>query len=703
MTFSLGIEQQVEETVQVNDTPVDPPAEMEAPNQIKEFKKPLNGREVLKTPPLSEMLKQQSVPVKGREHVRRSPRVDDGVFFGTTFDGVYTVHDMFMHGYKINHDAQCAGWRPKPDEPYKWVTYQQVYEKICKIGSGLIEKGAQTNQDQFIGIYAKNSLEWLVIDRVCAAYSMVSVPLYDTLGPESMTHIVNQCELGIIIVDTNERTMKLLADAKSGKTNTLKLLVVVETPTEDTKALCKELSIGLISWDELEEEGKACGLKEFVPPKSDDLFTVCYTSGTTGAPKGVMHTNLNVVALACAFLASSSDYFYGLSPSDVLFSYLPLAHVFERYIECGVLMHGGSIGFYQGNPKLLMDDAATLKPTIFPMVPRLVNRIYGKIMTAVGNSGMKKAVFDFCLNRKMSALKKGNVSDDTIWDKLVFHKFQAVLGGRVKLSICAAAPISAKVLNVVRCVMGIPIVEGYGQTETTSGFVITLYKDYEGGNVGSVLPNMEIKLVDVPEKEYYAKDNKGEICCKGLCAFKGYYKNEEKTKETIDEDGWVHTGDIGEWLPNGALKIIDRRKNIFKLSQGEYIAPEKIEQLYTISDAVGQVYVHGDSIKSNLVGIVIPDEDNLAKWCKEKGVDVNEKSFADLCSMTEVAKLIMDDMNKIGRQNGLKSFELVKKVHLDSDPFTVENNLITPTLKSRRIQIEKKYRAQIDHMYEDLD
>lgn len=698
--------EQVESTQRVDDTSVDPPAETPESATVTNTptqKKPLHGPEILKTPPLSEMLKQQSVPVNGREHVRRSPRVPDGEFFGTAFDGVYTVHDMFMRGYQINHDAPCAGWRPKVGEPYQWVTYQQVYEKICKIGSGLIAKGAKTNPSQFIGIYSRNNLAWLVTDRVCAAYSMVSVPLYDTLGPESMTHIVKQCELDIVIVDTNERTKKLLEDAKSGKTNTLRLLIVVEPPTDDTKVACKDLSIEVMSWDELEDECKDCGLKEFVPPKPDDLFTVCYTSGTTGAPKGAMHTNLNAVALACAFLANTDAYYYKLSPSDVLFSYLPLAHVFERYIECGVLMYGGSIGFFQGDPKLLMDDAAALKPTIFPMVPRLVNRIYGKIMAAVGDSGLKKMLFDFCLNRKMAALRKGNVSADTFWDKVVFHKFQAVVGGRVKLSICAAAPISVKVLNVVRCVLGIPILEGYGQTESTSGFVVTLYKDYEGGNVGSLLPNMEIKLVDVPEKEYYAKDNKGEICCKGLCVFQGYYKNEEKTKDTIDEDGWLHTGDIGEWLPNGALKIIDRRKNIFKLSQGEYIAPEKIEQIYTISDAVAQVYVHGDSIKSTLVGVVIPDEEVFVRWCKERDVDVEGKSFADLCSMIQVAKIIMDDMNKIGRQNGLKSFELVKKIHVDNDPFTVENNLMTPTLKSRRMQIEKKYRPQIDHMYQDLD
>lgn len=674
----------------------------ETPTPVKKAP-PLYDRSILSTPDRREFIKMQSVPLDSDPNIRRSPRVkDENHLFGTLKEGVYTIHDMFMFGYNINHDAQCVGWRPTITEPYKWVTYGEVYHMTCRVGSGLIAKGAKPKQEQLIGIYAKNSVPWLVFDRACAAYSMVSVPLYDSLGPEALTHIVKQCELSIILVDSNANAAKLLKDAKEGKTSCLRLIVLAEEVNDEVKTLCDETSIEAITYEQLQELGDK-HLHEFVPPMPDDLYTISYTSGTTGTPKGVMHSHKNGVAVISAYLVNSGDYFSELTPDDTILSYLPLAHVFERYLESGVLMHGGKIGFFSGDPRKLLDDAAALRPTIFPMVPRVVNRIYGRINSLVGESGLKRKIFNFCLGRKMASLKSGVVVNNSIWDKILFHKFQAAVGGRVKFTLCAAAPVSSEVLNLVRCVLGIPVVEGYGQTESTSGFTTTIYGDYAGGNVGSILPNMIVKLVDVPEKEYYAKDNKGEICSKGLSVFQGYYKDEEKTKETIDEDGWLHTGDIGEWLPDGSLKIIDRRKNIFKLSQGEYIAPEKIEQVYEMCGIIAQVYIHGYSLKSSLVGIVVPSEENIAAWCREHGINVEGKSFEDICRLEEVSKALLDEMNTKGKQHGLKSFELARKIYVSSEPFTVENELLTPTLKSRRARIEKRYKENIDEMYSGMD
>lgn len=661
----------------------------------------LYGLDKLKTPHITEFIKNQSVPIEGQEYIRRSPRVNDNEYFYSYYKDVQTVHDMFLRGVKISKDKQCLGWRPGSDQKYVWITYQELYEKVCRTGSGLISKGAETNGSQFIGIFCQNRVEWEVVDRACAGYSMVSVPLYDTLGAHAITHIVNLCELKIIMVDTNARAQILMNNKKNGDTTTVKLIVLIEEPDETTMTLSEETDVEIMTFSQVDELGSKA-LREFVPPKPDDIYTMCFTSGTTGTPKGVQQSHANAVCGTLAFLSNWS-YDKQLTSSDVYLSYLPLAHVLERYQHCGMLTFGGSIGFYQGDPKLLLDDAAALRPTVFPLVPRLINRIYGKILAAVEQSSFKKFIFNTCLNRKMNLLKKGSVTNDTIWDKIIFHKFQALLGGRVTMSVTGAAPVSAEVLNVVRCVMGIPIVEGYGQTETTTAITATLYGDFEGGNVGSVLPACTIKLVDVPEKEYYAKDGKGEVCCKGPDVFKGYYKEEAKTKEAIDEDGWLHTGDIGTWLPNGALKIIDRKKNIFKLSQGEYVAPEKIEQIYTISMPVRQVFVHGESLKSSLVTIVVPDDEMLSQWCREKGVDVKEKTFDDLCGMSKVADLMLEDMNRLGKLHGLKSFELARKIHLSSEAFTLENELLTPTLKSRRHQIAQKYRSTIDSMYEGAD
>lgn len=660
------------------------------------------GREVITTPKIEEFVKQQSVPVKGSD-ARRSPRVSDGVFFDTLFDDVHTVHEMFLRGYRVSKESECLGWREKNGGPYKWLTYQEVFDRVKHVGSGLIAKGmVPKSQSQFMGIYSQNCVEWVLMDRACAGYSIISVPLYDTLGDEALVHIMNQCEMDVILIDTNAKAKKVMDYAKVGKTSPVRLLIMVEEPDDEIKSLANDLKVEVMTEKALEDLGGKSP-KEFIPPKPGDLYTICYTSGTTGIPKGAMHTNESIVSIACAFLVNAGDYSGHITPDDIHISYLPLPHVFERYVLIGTMMHGAKIGFYRGDPKKLLEDAVELKPTIFLLVPRLVNRIYAKIMSAVGQSGVKRMVFDFCLNRKMAALKRGSVTKDTFWDKILFHKFQAVLGGRVRLSVTGAAPISVEVLNVVRCVMGVPIFECYGQTETTGGFTATLCGDFEGGNVGSITPCAEVKLIDVPDKNYFAKDGKGEICCRGLAAFSGYYKDEEKTKETLDSDGWVYTGDVGQWMPNGTLKIIDRKKNILKLSQGEYVSPEKVEQIYNMSEPLLQVYVHGNSLKSSVVALVVPDEEVLSTWLKGKDFSVGQKSFPELCGEELVEKLILEDMNKIGRQNGLKSFELAKKLHLSAEQFTIENNLLTPSLKNRRIQIAQKYQTELQELYSELD
>lgn len=196
---------------------------------------------------------------------------------------------------------------------------------------------------------------------------------------------------------------------------------------------------------------------------------------------------------------------------------------------------------------------------------------------------------------------------------------------------------------------------------------------------------------------YFASDNKGEICIRGANVMKGYYKNEEKTKETIDENGWLHTGDIGMWTEDGALKIIDRKKNIFKLAQGEYIAPEKIENVYVKAKPVMQVFVHGESLQATLVAVVVPDPESFVQWCNEQGLQGGD--FSELCRRADVRKAVLDEMNKIGRASNLKSFELAKNIHIDSEPWTVENDLLTPTFKSKRPQLKKHYEAEIAKMY----
>jgi long-chain acyl-CoA synthetase len=305
---------------------------------------------------------------------------------------------------------------------------------------------------------------------------------------------------------------------------------------------------------------------------------------------------------------------------------------------------------------------------------------------------VKRFLIQTALNSKGKEVERGISRRDSLWDYLVFRKVQNALGGKVRLVISGGAPVNAETLKFFRCALGCMVIEGYGQTETTGVLTMTLPMETTGGHVGPPLRCAAIKLMDVPEMNYFSKNDQGELCAKGPMVFKGYYKNPEETEKALDEDGWLHTGDIAMWLPSGALKIIDRKKNIFKLSQGEYIAPEKIEIIYSRCSLVAQTFVYGDSFKSFLVGIVVPDPETLKKHYPDADIRA-------LCADRNVKALVLDEMNKVGRENGLKSFEQVKKIYLHPDPFTLEQGLLTPTMKSKRPELKTFFETQIKEMY----
>lgn len=302
-----------------------------------------------------------------------------------------------------------------------------------------------------------------------------------------------------------------------------------------------------------------------------------------------------------------------------------------------------------------MDDLKVLQPTIFPVVPRLLNRMFDRIF-AQANTTLKRWLLDFASKRKEAELRSGIIRNNSLWDKLIFHKIQSSLGGKVRLMVTGAAPVSATVLTFLRAALGCQFYEGYGQTECTAGCSLSMPGDWTAGHVGAPMPCNLIKLVDVEEMNYMAAKGEGEVCVKGANVFKGYLKDPAKTAEALDKDGWLHTGDIGKWLPNGTLKIIDRKKHIFKLAQGEYIAPEKIENVYLRSEPVAQVFVHGESLQAFLIAIVVPDAEILCSWARKKGF---EGSFEELCRNKDVKKAILEDMVRLGKDSGLKPFEQV--------------------------------------------
>ncbi|XP_056586260.1 long-chain-fatty-acid--CoA ligase 6 isoform X4 [Triplophysa dalaica] len=640
-------------------------------------------------------LRHQSQEVEKEDGARRSMMGSSSKLLSHYHEDAKTMYEVFQRGLHITGDGPFLGSR-LPNQPYKWLSYKEVFSRAENLGSGLLSQGCQPNTDQFIGVFAQNRPEWIIAELACYTYSMVVVPLYDTLGPDAIRFIINTAEIATVICDKPEKAKVLLGKVERGETPGLKTIILMDAFDLQLVEEGRKCAVHIQALKDVEALGKEKHRKP-VPPEPDDLSIVCFTSGTTGNPKGVMLTHGNVVADFGGFLKVTDKVIFP-NQDDVLISFLPLAHMFERLIESVVICHGGRIGFFQGDIRLLPDDMKALRPTIFPVVPRLLNRMYDKIFSQA-NTSVKRWLLNFAAKRKGAEVSRGVIRCDSIWDKIFFHKIQASLGGRLRMIITGAAPASPSVLGFLRAALGCQVYEAYGQTECTAGCTFTTPGDWTSGHVGAPLPCNLIKLVDVAEKNYFAAKGEGEVCVKGPNVFKGYLKDPVRTAETLDKDGWLHTGDIGKWLPNGTLRIIDRKKHIFKLAQGEYISPEKIENIYIRSEPVAQLYVHGDSLQSCLVGIVVPDPEVFPSWAQKKGF---EGCFEELCENKELKKAILDDMVRLGKTSGLHSFEQVKDIQIHKDMFSIQNGLLTPTLKAKRPELKEYFKTEIEQLYSNI-
>ena len=579
---------------------------------------------------------------------------------------------------------------------YKWKTYKEVYDIVVKIGNSIRVCGY--GEGVKCGIYGVNSPEWVMSMEACNAHGLYCVPLYDTLGAGAVEFIICHAEVSIAFVE--EKKIPEILKTFPNAAKHIKTLVSFGKVTPEQKQEVEKFGVTIYSWDEFFEVGHD---KSFDLPvkKKSDICTIMYTSGTTGDPKGVLISNESIITLLAAIKKVLGSCNEELHEKDVYLSYLPLAHIFDRVIEEAIIWCGASIGFWRGDVKLMMEDIAELKPTIFVAVPRVLDRVYTSLNQKITTGGfVKQTMFNFAYSFKLHNMRRGEKHDSAspLCDRIVFNKVKQALGGNVRIILSGAAPLSKHVEGFLRVVTCAHILQGYGLTETCAGTFVSLPNEINMiGTVGPPVPYVHVCLESVPEMGYdaLATTPRGEICVKGSTVFSGYYKREDLTKEVMI-DGWFHTGDIGEWQPNGSMKIIDRKKNIFKLSQGEYVAVENLENIYVQVSAIESIWIYGNSFEYFLVAVINPSKIELDAWAEENGIKMD---YDSLCEDSRTKKYILEELAKIGKEKKLKGFEFIKAVHLDPVPFDMERDLMTPTFKKKRPQLLKYYQNFIDEMY----
>ena len=660
---------------------------------------------------------------EGETQIVRHPTTAKGELRQTMHLGIKTMWDTFEYNLKVGRGKKkFMGYRKKInkdelEQKYTWITYEEANKMILNFARGLnvlnlCPKVDIENEEplRLLGIYSKNRPEWLLSYFGAVRDSITIVTVYDTLGDVALEYIFNQTKLSSIVLEAKvlEKFYNLAKNEKTGK---IKNLIVLDK-NEDEKYCeeLKKLGFNIFTWEEIAKEGEEKGKDiEFHSPSPDSISTINYTSGTTGNPKGakVAHNsiilNTDVIEMLGLYLDIETDSYL---------SFLPLAHIMETLIMAVLVSRGIPIGFYNGDAKKLIEDAQILHPTCMCGVPRIAQRIYDAI-----NSNLKKMptmiqrIFKKAIDLKINDYKEKGILTNLFWDNIIFRNVRNVLGGRLRFMLLGSAPMDGYVLNFLRCALSCEIVEGYGQTEDAAGILLTKTYDPVTGHLGGPGYSTELKLIDVPDLEYKSTDidpdtgkwrPRGELCVRGPILFKGYLNLPEETEKSLDKDGWLHSGDVAMIIPEhgNAFRIIDRVKNMFKLQQGEYISPEKIENKLGNCKYIEQIFIYGDSLQNYLVGILVPKSKYVIEFLKKKGIEnVSKENYKDYFEDEDLIKDILNEINDFSRHNDIKGFEIIKKVYLSKEAFTIDNNLLTTTLKIRRHVAKKHFLKEIEKMY----
>lgn len=562
----------------------------------------------------------------------------------------------------------------KRDGEWRKYSSSETLENIYSLALGMLELGLKPGEK--VAIISGNRPQWNFVDFAIQILGGVTVPMYPTITIEDYEFIFENAEVKFVFVEGEDLFFKAREASKKNK----KVKKIFTFDPVD----------GVDSWLIVKEKGEGKDvsilLKFMEAVKPNDLLTLIYTSGTTGRPKGVMLTHHNIIS---NIKSTDRGNYFGLQDGDRTLSFLPLCHIYERTTIYVYLFYRVST-YYAESMETIADNIREVRPTMFTSVPRLLEKIYDKIM-AKGNElkGIKRTLFFGAIEFGLSydPMKKLGFIDSLklgLYRKLIFSKWKEALGGQVRLIASGSAALQPR-LSRVFWAAGIPVSEGYGLTETSPIISISRVNppDFQVGCVGSILDCVEVKI---------AED--GEILAKGDSVMLGYYKNPEATAEAIDKEGWFHTGDIGVFVDGKYLKITDRKKEIFKTSGGKYVAPQLVENKLKESSFIEQCMVTGEGQKFPSA-LIIPEFTALSVWCKQQ--EINAKSPEEMIANKKVIAKFEEEVQMT--MASVAKYEQVKKFVLLPRLFTIVDGEITPTLKLKRKQIFSKHEVAILDLY----
>ncbi len=597
---------------------------------------------------------------------------------------VRTIPELFsfLTNKFIDAPEKCIMY-VKENGKYRGINYKEFEEQTENFALGLSALGVK-NGDK-VAISSENRPEWVYSDMAILGLGAIDVPLYPSLTADSQEFILNNSDSVGIVVSNKFQLNKVLKIWNNCKK--LKYIIVFnEKDLEDNK------SNNIYSFKEVLEMG--IKFKEINPDlfkeriksvNENDICTIIYTSGTTGDPKGVVLTHKNIISNV-----NSALEVIPISSSDIFLSFLPLCHIFERMGGYYTAFSCAGSVYYAESIEMISQNIMEVKPTIITTVPRLFERIYGRIIKNVEKSSVsKQKIFYWAveIGKKYSQLKKENnvplklKIEYALAYKLVFSKLVEKMGGRLRFFVSGGAPLSREMGEFFEAI-GIIIIEGYGLTESSPVIAANRLDDYKFGTVGKVMPGVQIKI---------APD--GEILAKGPNIMQGYYKNKAETHESL-KNGWLHTGDIGVFDADGFLIITDRKKHLFKTSSGKYIAPAPIENLFLTSKYIDQFVLVGNH-RMFLSALIVPDFESIQAYADSHKLSYSD--IKDLISKKEIYDLIDKEISSL--QKKLANYERVRKFSILDKPFTIESGEITPSLKIKRKFVEERYSYLIEGMY----